>query len=90
MPFVGHDEIEIGQPVEPTHRGLNRHDQYWRVMVAIETGTDDPVRNTSPGELGGGLMHQFATMDEDSDTSSLADNPADDAGEDHRLAGAGR
>jgi hypothetical protein len=59
-------------------------------MVAIETGTDDPVRNTSPGELGGGLMHQFATMDEDSDAPSLADDPTDDVGEDYRLPRPGR
>lgn len=82
--------MKCRQLVESTQRGRGRHNQRRRVVVAIETGADDPVRNTSPGELGGGLMHQFATMDEDSDTSSLADNPADDVGEDHRLAGAGR
>jgi hypothetical protein len=90
MTFICYGEIEIGQPIEPSRRRLDGHDQDGSIMIAIETGADDPMRDPSPGELGRGLVNQLTAMNEDSDAASLADHPADDVAEDHSLAGASR
>jgi hypothetical protein len=73
-------------------RGLVGKDRACSGAVPFEgsLGADNPVRDASSNKLGGGLMHQLPTMDENADAAALTDGPTDDVRKGYGLAGPGR
>jgi hypothetical protein len=78
--------VKCRQLVESTQRGRRGHDQGRRVVVPVEIGGKDAVRNFGEKELTGGLVHQLPTVGKDGGAAALADNGLSETSEDDRFA----